>query len=187
MPTKTSKTQSPRLSDTAVKAKTGKDWNTWFALLDKARANKMSHQEITHLLSTRHAVGPWWTQMVAVTYEQIRGLREKHQKPDGYEIGVSRTISSSAARVFKSFADETRRALWLRDNGLVVRRSIPNKSLRATWSDGKTSLAIALSETAKNRTQVVVQHSKLPDAKAASRMKTYWSTALNRLRDTLES
>jgi uncharacterized protein YndB with AHSA1/START domain len=175
------------MSDAAVKTKTGKDWKTWFALLDKAGANKMSHQEITHLLSTKHDVGPWWTQMVTVTYEQVRGLRDKHQKPDGYEISVSRTVNGSAARVFQSFADEKRRTLWLRENGLTIRSSTQNKSLRATWNDGKTRLAIAFAETAKNKTQVVVQHSRLPDAKAASRMKTYWSTALDRLRDTLES
>jgi hypothetical protein len=34
--------------------------------------------------------------------------------------------------------------------------------------------------------QVVVQHSKLPDAKASARMKAYWAKALDRLRDLLE-
>ncbi len=33
-----------RMSDAAVKAKTGKDWQQWFAILDRAGAMKMSHK-----------------------------------------------------------------------------------------------------------------------------------------------
>jgi hypothetical protein len=32
----------------------------------------------------------------------------------------------------------------------------------------------------------VAQHSKLPDAKAAARMKKYWGEALDKLKETLE-
>jgi hypothetical protein len=35
------------------------------------------------------------------------------------------------------------------------------------------------------KSQVVVQHRKLRDAKAAARMKTYWGKALDRLRESL--
>ena len=37
----------------------------------------MSHQEIVRYLSTKHDVGPWWQQMVTVTYEHASGLRDK--------------------------------------------------------------------------------------------------------------
>jgi hypothetical protein len=33
----------------------------------------------------------------------------------------------------------------------------------------------------------MVEHSKLPDAKAAARLKRRWATALDRLRDMLEA
>jgi hypothetical protein len=95
MPT-TTKTQGPSMSDEAVKAKTGKNWNEWFTILDKAGAKEMSHQEIVKFLNSKHEVGPWWQQTVTVTYEQARGLREKHEKPGGYQISVSRTRSSSS-------------------------------------------------------------------------------------------
>jgi hypothetical protein len=35
------------------------------------------------------------------------------------------------------------------------------------------------------KSQVVVQHSKLPDARTAKRMKAYWSNALDRLQDNV--
>ena len=74
------------MSDEAVKAKTGKTWKEWFAILDKAGARKMTHKEIVQVLNSEHGVGPWWQQMVTVTYEHERGLRDRHEKPEGYQI-----------------------------------------------------------------------------------------------------
>jgi uncharacterized protein YndB with AHSA1/START domain len=180
------KQAAPRMSDEAVKAKTGKTWKEWFAILDKAGASKLSHQEIAQYLRARQGVGPWWQQMVAVTYEEARGLRERHQKPGGFQISVSRTVNVPLARVFKAFANEKARNAWLDEDGLTVRTAITNKLMRVTWNDGKTSLEISFLPKGDDKSQVVVQHSKLPDAKASARMKTFWREALDRLRATLE-
>lgn len=183
MPTKP---QGPRMSDEAVKAKTGKDWKEWFSILDKAGAKKMTHQEIATYLYNKQNVGPWWTQMVAVTYEQQRGLREKHERPEGFQISVSRTVNAPLAKLFKSFANAKARKAWLAEEGLVVRKATANKSMRVTWVDGKTSLEVNFYSKGDNKSQVVVQHRKLPDARFSARMKTYWSKALDRLRTSLQ-
>src|SRR5262245_34095830 len=96
----------PRMSDAAVQAKTGKTWPEWFAILDRVGTKKMNHQEIVAFLNQEHGLGPWWEQMVAVSYEQDRGLREKHEKPNGFEISVSRTLPVGAARLFHAWQDE---------------------------------------------------------------------------------
>jgi uncharacterized protein YndB with AHSA1/START domain len=176
----------PRMSDEAVKAKTGKTWSEWFSILNNAGAKKMSHQEIVKLLNSKHNVGPWWCQMVTATYEQQSGLRDNHQKPDGYEISISRTLSSPVGRVYKAFSTDKQRAAWLDENGWQVRKSTPNKSMRVTWKDGKTSLEINFYPKTTDKSQVVVQHSKLPTAAAAARMKTYWAKALDRLKPIVE-
>lgn len=173
----------PRMSDEAVRAKTGKTWAEWFKILDAAGAKKMTHQEIVAVLSKKHGVGPWWQQMVAVTFEQARGLREKHEKPKGYEISVSRTIDVPVSKAYKAWTDEKTRRSWLK--GLItVRKATTNKSLRIAWEDG-TTVAVAFYPKG-NKSQVVAQHSKLSDAKAAARMKTFWAQALRRLKETLE-
>ncbi len=97
-----SKTSGPRMSDDAVTAKTGKNWKQWFVIIDKAGGQKMSHQEIVKLLNSKHNVGAWWGQMVTATYEQQTGLRQNHQKPDGFEISVSRTINTSLSIALRS-------------------------------------------------------------------------------------
>jgi len=174
------------MSDAAVQSKTGKTWKEWFAILDKAGASKMSHQEIVKYLNTKQGVGPWWQQMVTVTYEQARGLREKHQKPEGYQISVSRTVNTPLPKLFKSVANEKARSAWLAEDGLVVRKATANKSMRVTWHDGKTSLEINFYPKGDDKSQIVVQHSKLPDAKSSAKMKAYWAKALDRLREALE-
>jgi len=186
MATKSKAGATPRLSDEAVHAKTGKTWKEWFAILDKAGAKKMTHQEIVKYLNAKQGVGPWWQQMVTATYEQARGLREVHQKPGGYEISVSRTINAPIARLYHAFANDKARNAWLAEDGLAIRKATPNKSMRVTWNDVKTSLEISFLSKSDIKSQVVVQHSKLPNAKASATMKAYWGKALDRLRATLE-
>jgi uncharacterized protein YndB with AHSA1/START domain len=124
---------------------------------------------------------------VTVTYEQARGLRELYQKPGGYSISVSRTVNVPLQKLYKAFANEKGRKAWLAEDGLVVRKATTNKSMRVTWNDGKTSVEIGFYPKGDNKSQVAVQHSKLPDAKSSAKIKSYWSKALDRLRETLES
>ena len=186
MATKAKKATAPRMSDEAVKAKTGKNWKQWFAILDKAGAKKMTHQEIAKYLNTEQGVGPWWQQMVTVTYEQARGMRKPNERPDGYQISVSRTVNVHIAKLYNAFANDKARHAWLAEDGLAVRKATANKSMRVTWNDVKTSLEINFYPKGDDKSQVVVQHSKLPNAKASTTMKTYWTKALDRLRASLE-
>jgi uncharacterized protein YndB with AHSA1/START domain len=173
------------MSDEAVEAKTGKTWTAWFKILDTAGAKKMTHQEIAELLHTKHKVAPWWTQMVTVTYEQARGLREKHEKPGGFEISVSRTVEAPISKTFKAWTDEKSRARWLPAK-MTIRKATANKTLRLTWNDG-TSVVAYFSPKTSGKCQVVAQHGKLKDAKAGEKMKKYWADALDRLKEALAS
>lgn len=181
MPGPKTHSESKRISDEAVKDKTGRVWKDWFAILDKAGAKKMTHREIARLMTSEHGLPPWWGQMVAVTYEQERGLRQKHERPDGYQVSVSRTLPLSLAKLFHLFADEDERDSWLGESGLMVRKATKNKTLRVTWKDNKSSLEIYFYAKPKDKSQVVVQHTKLSTEQAAARMKQYWAKALDRL------
>ncbi len=175
------------MSHAAVQTKTGKNWQQWFEILDAAGARKMDHKGIVRVLNDRYKVEPWWRQMVAVTYEQARGLREKHQKPGGYEISVSKTVASRLTDLFEAWTEEKTRRRWLRDHALTIRNATPHKSLRITWTDGVTHLDVNFYTKGDAKNLVVVQHGKLPDAKAAATMKAYWSEALGRLKRSLEA
>lgn len=175
------------IGDDAVRAKTGKTWKQWFAILDKAGADKMAHRDIATWLHQDQGVGSWWCQMVTVEYEKARGLRAQHERPDGYQISRSKTLSVPVSNVYRAWSDARTRARWLKDSDFEVRKATAGKSMRITWVDGKTSVEVAFYPKGTGRSQVVVQHSKLADAKLAERMKTYWSESLDRLQKTLES
>ena len=88
--------------------------------------------------------------------------------------------------VYHAFANDKARKGWLAEDGLAVRKATANKSMRVTWNDVKTSLEISFIAKGDDKSQVVVQHSKLPSANTSTTMKTYWGKALDRLRASLE-
>jgi len=184
--TNKSKSPNPKIGDEALKAKTGKTWKEWFAALDKAGANKMSHSEIADYLYEKLKVPGWWNQMVAVTYEQVRGLRQKYEKPEGYEISVSKVIPVPLSSLYKSWMDEKVRNSWLKEKGMVVRKATPNKSIRAAWNDKKTRLEVNFYAKGSSKSQVVVQHAKLGNMSQAEKMKKYWKEKLEKLDAALE-
>ncbi|MBI3969672.1 MAG: hypothetical protein HY332_00165 [Chloroflexi bacterium] len=170
------------VSDEAVRAKTGKTWPEWFEALDGAGAQQLDHRGIVAYLHQQHPeLGGWWEQMVTVTYEQARGLREKHEMVDGYAVSVSKTVPVPASALFDAWHDDAARARWL-DAPLTIRKATSPKSLRITWGDGRTNVDVHLYNKGADKAQVSVQHSKLADAGEAVRMKRYWAAALERLR-----
>ncbi|MGA3165581.1 MAG: hypothetical protein ABSF14_05635 [Terriglobia bacterium] len=177
---------APRLSDESVKAKTGKAWAELFAILDKAGARKWDHQAMVAFLHKRYAPGPWWEQMVTVTYEQVRGLRKPHEKLEGYEISRSKTFARPLAALYDAWEDPEKRCRWLKDASFTIRKAARLKSLRFTWVDGQTQVVAGFYSKGGARSQVAVQHSKLPSAPAAAHMKAYWTAQLAKLQGFLE-
>lgn len=174
------------VGDAAVKKATGKGWSEWLAALDAAGAAKLGHSEIAELVHSRFKAEDWWAQMVAVGYEQARGLRQKHQKADGFSASASKTINGPVARAFKAWTDELLRARWLGDSGLEITKATPTKSVRIRWSDGKTRVEVNLYDKGPAKCMVAVQHNKLASAADVARRKAFWGQALEALKTLVE-
>lgn len=171
-----------RISDEAVKARTGKDWKQWFSLLDKASAKDKSHKEIAEYLDSTGVSG-WWAQMITVTYEQERGLRQVHQKADGYSASASRTFVVPISVLYGYWADEKLRKKWL-DEKIIVRKATEDKSMRITWPDG-TSVEANFYAKGDKKSMVAVQQNKLANAADVVRVKELWHGAFGRLETLL--
>jgi hypothetical protein len=172
-----------RMRDAAVKAKTGRDWQQWYSILDKAGATKMNHKEIAEYLYDKQGVPGWWSQMIAVTYEQEKGLREKHERPDGYSVSASKTFEVPLSKLYKYWNDEKLRNKWLKDE-FTVRKATEGKSMRIKWNDD-TSVEVNFYGKGNSKSQAAVQHSKLASAKQVERTRSYWKAALERLKGAL--
>ena len=173
------------ISSAAVKKATDRSWSEWLTLLDRAGARKLPHRDIVRFLQTRHKLSDWWRQMVAVGYEQARGLRVAHQKADGFEISVSKTIVAPVDRAFAAWRDASIRERWLPHTPLAVRKATPHKSIRILWPDG-TRLSVNFWPKGPLKCQVVPEHGKLTTSESAEAMKVYWTEKLEVLRAFLE-
>jgi hypothetical protein len=177
-----------KVSDDAVAKATGKTWDDWFQILDRAGCAKMNHKQIVAVVE-RHYSGGWWGQMVTVGYEQARGLRELHQSCDGvYQASSSKTVNVPVAKLFDVWHDPKRRATWLgdADGEIVIRKATRPKSLRVTWCDGRTHVDVNLFPKGDAKSYVSLQHTKLKDAAEVEKKKRYWAATLEKMKAALE-
>jgi uncharacterized protein YndB with AHSA1/START domain len=178
--------QRQRIGDEAQKSKTGKTWEQWFKILDRAGADKLNHTAIATYLYDKKGCPGWWCQMVAAGYEQARGLREVHQTTRGtYEISVSRTMLAPPEELFSAWHNAGARQSWLPRKRMTIRKATPHKSLRITWATDQTHVDVDFYPKGAHKTQVTVQHRKLPDNCATARSKAFWAKALARLEKTI--
>jgi hypothetical protein len=169
------------MSDTAVKAKTGKDWKGWFGALDRAGASKLTHGEIARLLHERHGVPGWWSQMVTVEYERARGLRARHQTARGFEVGISKTVAMSLADLYAWTADAARRRRWFPNKKLTPSSQTTNRYLRGAWGAAGARLEVGFYAKGAGKAQIAVQVSKLARKEDVEAERAAWRKALARL------
>lgn len=173
------------MSDEKIKAKTGCTWERWVYALDRRGAERMSHGDVARLVNEKYKVDGWWSQMVTVGYERIKGLRARGQRLDGtYEAGKSRTFNVPVTRLFDAWADSSVRRRWLDGESVKVRTAKAPKTMRLGWSDGSI-VAVGFTAKGMSKSSVALAHTKLPDRGAADRLKQYWSDRLDALGEVL--
>jgi len=173
------------MSDAALKAKTGCTWERWVRALDRVQAHTWPHRRIAEYVHETYKVPGWWSQTVTVGYERIKGLRVIGQRRDGgFEATKSKTFAVSLSRLYRAWSDAGSRARWLPGVDLTVRTATRDKSMRITWPD-QTSVQVGFAARSRAKSQVQVQHAKLRDRQASTRMKQFWAERLGALAEVL--
>jgi hypothetical protein len=169
------------MSDEAVRAKTGATWEQWVRVLDAIDAPRMSHREIAAHLRQEHGLSGWWSQGVTVGYERIRGLRAVGQRRGGtYDANKSKTFAVPLSRLYRAFGTRGMRERWLAVEGMSVRTSRVERSMRLSWPDG-TSVQAYFTAKGPGKSQVAIQHSGLRDETEVGRRKEFWAERLSAL------
>ena len=167
------------MSDASVSKATGRTWAQWVRALDAMGASEKPHREIAKRVSSLGA-GSWWSQMVTVGYERIRGLRDRGQRRGGgYSASKSRTFPVPVGKLFQAFANAQTRRRWLPVK-VAVRSATPPRRMRLTWDDGSIVAAEFMSKGSA-KSAVAVGHEKLPDKAAAEAIKKAWTGHFDRL------
>jgi hypothetical protein len=174
------------LSDESVKKATGRTWTMWVGLLDKADAKAMSHPVLTKHIRATYETTAWWTQMVAVGYERIRGLRAQGQQRSGdWSVSKSKTVGVPLAKLYAAF-NARGRAKWMDGVKLTTRGATPNKSMRLSWDDG-SPIDVGFIAKGESKSQVALDHRKLASKAEADRMRAFWTERLNALAAMLKA
>lgn len=169
------------MSNPAVDAKTGRTWAQWVKVLDGAKAHTWTHREIADHVHETYEVSGWWALTVTVGYERVKGLRDVGQRRTGtHEANKSRTVAVPLSKLSRACSDARTRAMWLPGVQHTVRKATANKAMRITWYDG-SSVEVYLTAKGKDKSQVQIQHRKLPSREVADAMKTSWGERLDDL------
>lgn len=177
----------PGGSGEGMRRATGRDRGGWFAVLDAWGAAGRPYQEIAAWLTGEHGLSSWWAQKLIVEYEQARGLRAAGVRPDGtFTVGASKTVAVPAERLYAAFVDAEVRELWLPGALIRERTSQPGRSARFDWDDGATRVNVSVAAAGEAKSQVAVEHERLPDARAAEEAKAHWRERLDVLKAVLE-
>ena len=176
----------PIMTDAGIQSKTGHDWDWWFAALDKAGAAKLDHKGITALLAKNWKPGPWWGQMIAVSYERVRGIRAMNQKCDGeFSVGVTKVFPMPLAKLYAVTADPKLWPKWMPKGAFEETSRTKDKYLRAKW---KKDARIAVNFYAKgaDKVQIAFDIGKLADNDAVEAERAAWKKAVEKLEKLLE-
>ena len=197
-----------KISDEAVETRTGKSWAQWFRILDRWGAAKKGHKAAAAWLHDERDLPPWWAQMVTVRYERERGLRERHERPDGFAFSVSRVVPVAPPRAFDALTKPGDLSRWFTrgaranlepggsysnrdgDRGRFLAVTRPRR-VRMTWENEShapgTVVEFAIAAASAGKSRVEVTHSRLATKRDVAKMKEAWSWALDSLRSYLET
>lgn len=170
----------PIMTDAGIAAKTGHGWDHWFAVLDKAGAAKLDHQAIASLLATKFKAGPWWGQMIAVSYERARGIRAMNQKCSGeFSVSVSKVMPVGLPALFQAVSRDHK--AWFPKGRFEISSQTKDKYFRGAWGTDGARLEIGFYAKGPGKAQIVVQVNKLDGGDAVEAERARWKVALVKL------
>lgn len=174
-------------SATGLYRATGRDRNEWFTVLDEWGATGRPFREIADWLTGEHGMSKWWAQKLIVEYEQARGVRAAGARSGGtFTVTASKTVAVPADRLFEAFVDVDLRERWLPGAVMRQRTSQPGRSARFDWDGGASRVNVGFVAKGESKSEVAVEHERLPDTPAADDAKRYWQEHLEALKTLLE-
>lgn len=185
----TAKGERKIITDKLVVDKTGKTMAEWFEVIDEKGGRDLDARGIYALVAGIEGLKPlgeWNQNLLSTSYQWDRGLRGRGEKAGGYEVSGSKTIGVPIAMLYAAFTDDDLRGRWL-DDQITITKSTENKSARAVWSDGATRLSVDFYPKGDAKSQIVVQHLKIPTHETSVELKVFWGETLDRLKTLLEA
>lgn len=195
-----------RVSNASVRKGSGKIWDEWVTLLDRAGARGLTHQEIVALLNKRYKLTPWWAQMVTGGYELHIGRRIEGQNLKGdYSVTITKAFALTHKELWKKLWSAEGIAAWLNpmgdftlkkkstfeiEGGIYgeVRSFLPPVRARLSWQDSDwpkaTYVQIYVVKRPGKKSILAIMHDNLKSAVLKEQLRQHWRAGIERLAET---
>lgn len=176
-----------RPANTAAFAKaTGRSWEQWLTFLEAIGARDLPHQEIAQRIFDTGDASGWWSQGIAVAYEQHIGRRQPGQRTDGaFEVSVSRTVTGTLDDALAMWIDVMAGRDDVDGVALVgepgVSRSDKWRYWRCALADG-SRVTVTIGGKGEGKAAITVAQQKLDSAEDQQRWRAWWKGVLGGLR-----
>lgn len=194
-----------RVSTDSVYKGSGKHWDDWVPLLEKAGARNWSHKEIVAYLAKKHKLTPWWQQGVTLGFEIATGRRIEGQTQKGdYTVTATKSLAFDAKTVWKLLSSDEGVRIFLNSisefsfkkgatfetaDGYFgeVRTLKAGAKVRLSWQDedAKGIVQIAVYPKVSKKSLLVLDHSQIKTARKKEEFRARWREALERLAELL--
>lgn len=196
------------VSTKSVKKGSGKDWQSWIDILDRAQASRLTHAEIAAILKKKYRLRPWWQHVVANGYEIYIGRKGLNRNEKGeWSLTSTKSFKLSATKLWKMICAESGLKIWLKPLSHVklapgemfetedgyfgeLRTRKQNRHLRLTWQDPEwtraSSLTVFLVSRPKESAILVFTHTRIPDGRTQRALRERWQNALAELKSRFE-
>lgn len=192
-----------RVSSASVLKGTGRNWDEWMPILEKAGARHWEHKEIVAFLKRKYKLTPWWQQGVTLGYEIHIGRRLEGQNAKGeYGVTVTKAFSLSQKQIWQKLVAVEGAAVWLQpmsdfslklkneyevEGGIFGEVRTMKAPLRArlTWQDTEwpkpTIVQIYVVPQPKQKKCILVfNHEGLKTPTQREQMRAHWRAAIER-------
>lgn len=188
-----------RVTSASVQKGTGRNWDQWIGILEKAGARSWSHRETVELLTKRYKLTPWWQQGVALGFEYHTGKKIEGQNEKGeYSVSVTKSIPMARPKLWKWLISDEGQELWLRplapiavekgaeyessgvDGGIFgkIRTLKAPERIRLSWQEvdwpKPNVVQVHIVARPKESCLLVFAQEGMRDARLKETMRSYW-------------
>jgi uncharacterized protein YndB with AHSA1/START domain len=189
-----------RVTNESVLKCTGRGWNEWIELLDRAGAKNWPHAEVVALLTSKYKQSPWWRQVVAGCYEIHHGKRVEGRSAKGlYSLAATKTVALSQKEAWALLSSKIGLAAWLEpfssfawkkgaayevDGGVygAVRTVKAPERLRFSWQEdtwAKPSIVqLGVVKRPGSKCVVTITHEGIPGETTKAKLRARWKKGL---------
>lgn len=207
---KKSKTLRPvgRVSGESVLKGSGRDWDQWINLLQKAGAESWTHQEMVAFLKKKYKLIPWWQQGVAYGFQVATGRRADGQNLKGlYSVTATGTFPINNRELWKLLCSSEGLEAWLKplspfplevgqsyecEGGVYgeVRTMKSPVRVRLSWREEdwpkNSSVQIYVGHREGKKSMLAIMHEGLTTALQREQLRTRWKQGILDLKALLD-